>query len=620
MKRALVSAWMGLLVACTAPGGSDGGVSSSVHGDGFASVESGDATSVRISFSRKLDKGSAGANAFSIHDRTVLPFVNVEVSSASAGDQDVTLGTGTMEPGRTYTLAIAGLKDEGGNSLDGTLNFQAGGVASKAQVTFLVDDAARIRAWGALALDITADPSSGAFQDRVQRVVLQPMGGALAVVVELQVDARRTVDRRDDGDPVVDRRAFAVRPVTVEGGHAAGPLVAFEVASAQAQQVVVSLFDPPMVVVEPGNELTPPVDSSPGDGKKRVRLVVDDRRSRELTSPALKLFFDADGQFDLAAPRTVALEQPVEPRLYEITVDVKVDPNRTREGMDETTLPYVVVLVNAGTDVDAINTVVIAPEEAPEVVVVPLGDAARTPVTFQVDTAKAYLTMDGAQRGVFPGEAVFITGEWQSAADALGRNAGDAFSGGEQTTLEMKPDPDHPGVWFKTVWLTAGRPYGWKVVRCAAGIGCGPLNRLVASSGRAFATVMKNLVTENLDAFADQDTQVVDPNLPQAVAIPGGPADYSSATLYQGNGMGGESNPPWAPRAQTLFKQEVPDLAVVVGDQPLVTPVFVVGTWRDVNSAKRPAQIVTEQSVLDITPLDYDQGFIGRYPPTRSAP
>jgi predicted pyridoxine 5'-phosphate oxidase superfamily flavin-nucleotide-binding protein len=93
-----------------------------------------------------------------------------------------------------------------------------------------------------------------------------------------------------------------------------------------------------------------------------------------------------------------------------------------------------------------------------------------------------------------------------------------------------------------------------------------------------------------------------------------------NATVYIGNGMGGESNPSWAPRADTLFKQEVPDLAIVVGTEPLVTPIYTVGTWRDVNSPKRPAQILMEMSALNITPYDYDQGFIGRYPPTRSEP
>jgi len=605
-----------LFVGCTQS--TDGASSSSgtaVRGDGYSQIVALDERSLLVTFSRTLDKGTVTKERFRIHDRTVVPFVTVSVDGAQAGDADVTLTTTPMEAGRTYTLSMEGLKDAQGNALDGTLNFTGGGAQGRATVTFTVDDPQRATAWGALALDVTADPDSGLFTERVRRVPLQSMGSAFTASVAVVVDTRRTLDRRDDSDPAVDRRAYAVRVVTSEGGLAASPLIPFEVTSAQAVSLALTLLDPPTIPVGPNQDFDPPEDTNPADGTKRIRIIVDDRLPRELAAPAVKLFFDADGNFDLINARTVPLEQPVEPRLYELTVNVKVDPARTLEGMDEATLPYIAFLVNDGQEIDAINVSMLAQDETPQAVIIPLGDATRTPVTFRIDTSRTYLTPDGAMRGVFAGESVFLTGEWQAAADALGRNAGDAFSGGEQRTLEMKPDPDHAGHWFKTIWLTAGRPYGWKVVRCQSGIGCGPLNQLVASSGRAFPTVMKNLATENRDAFEHPEVLIVDPANPSAGAL-----DYTNASIHVGDGMGGVENPPWAPRADTLFKQEVPDLAVVVGNDPIVTPIFTVGTWRDVNTPIRPQQILQDMSPLNITPYDYDQGFIGRYPPSRSAP
>jgi hypothetical protein len=213
---------------------------------------------------------------------------------------------------------------------------------------------------------------------------------------------------------------------------------------------------------------------------------------------------------------------------------------------------------------------------------------------------------------------VFLTGEWQTAVDALGNNCGDAFSGGEQLNLKMRNIGG--GVWTRTLWLPPGRPYGWKAVRCNATTGCGPLNQLVASSGRAFATVMKNLATDNVDAFADPLVGLVDPLNPTQTEAGGEVLDYTGASVFLGSGMGSQPDPNGTPDGERMFKQEVPDLVVVVGDEPIITRIYHVGTWRDVNIGSSPADIINDAAVVELNPFDYDDGFIGRYPPSREEP
>jgi hypothetical protein len=241
-------------------------------------------------------------------------------------------------------------------------------------------------------------------------------------------------------------------------------------------------------------------------------------------------------------------------------------------------------------------------------------------VSFRVDASRAYLTPSGSERGVRAGEAVFLTGEWQQAVDALGNNCGDAFSGGEQTCLRMRELAGNDGVWTRTIWLPPGRPYGWKVVRCDADEGCGPLNALVSSSGRAFATVMKNLATDNVDAFADANVGIVDVVNPTQTQAGGQARDYTNATVFTGAGIGSEPDPAGTPDGQRMFKQEVPDLVVVVAQQPLKTRVVHVGTWRDVNLENTPQEIIEGNLSVDLGLSDYDDGFIGRFPPSREEP
>ncbi|MFZ9889508.1 MAG: hypothetical protein ACO3JL_18590, partial [Myxococcota bacterium] len=409
-------------------------------------------------------------------------------------------------------------------------------------------------------------------------------------------------------------------------GRPASALVRFELPSDDASRTIdVDVLPPPELPVVgplPDDPLPePPLDPTPGDNKKAVRIIVDDRASQELLTPSLKLSFDASGTFDASFPETIVLT-PIDGSegYWEAVVEVQVDPARTTEGTTEGTFPYFAYLIEGGVEYEALSVSITAPDETPETVRLSLGNPEWTPVTFRVDASRAYLTADGSERGVRANEAVFLTGEWQTAVDVLGNNAGDAFSGGEQLNLRMRELADHPGVWTRTLWLPPGRPYGWKVVRCDAEEGCGPLNQLVSSSGRAFATGMKNRATDNEDAFADPAVGLVDPVAPASTTAGGQTWDYSNAAVYQGLGVGGEPDPSGTPDGLRMFKQEVPDLVVVVQGTPIITRIFHVGTWRDVNLGQTPTEIIASQSPVELGVTDYDDGMIGRYPPSREDP
>src|SRR5262249_27276251 len=246
----------------------------------------------------------------------------------------------------------------------------------------------------------------------------------------------------------------------------------------------------------------------------------------------------------------------------------------------------------------------VMPTEMPQVIVVPIGNPALVPVRFRVDISKAILRPDGTI-GKFDGEGLFLTGEFPSAEDALGRLAADAFSGGERTTLEMKARADVPGIYEKTIFMMPNRPYGWKVTRCPTGMGCAALNRHFVSSGRAFPTVMKNLVTQNLDAAQNPTTKLIDPAHLDHVVLDGMQvADYSQAAIST---MGQEM-----PSPAVMFKQEIPDIVVTVGTTPVRTPIYVVGTWRDVNIPFKPSEIVAQNMTINLATYDYDDGTRGR--------
>jgi hypothetical protein len=594
-------------------------------GDGFARLEATGAETVVLRFARPVDETTVGGASFTIENFTVVPPETVAVSSAALTAPDVlTLSTATMTPGKDYTLTVAGLRDLDGFEIAGTLNFTAPGVSVVATVEIRVDDVETARLHEDLALLATVASETGAFSERLQLYPLVDEGDAFVATLQVAVDTNRTLDRSDDGDPEVDRRPYGLR--LVDGaGRMASPLTVFTVEEETGTTVWVDVLPPPeeAIIIDPEEPLPPPPeDATPGDGKKPVLVVVDDRASGELVSPALKVSFGSDGGFDSSFPRSVDLT-PLEgyEGYWGVVVEVAVDENRTADGQTEATFPYFGFLVEDGVEYEGLSVALTAPDETPQTVRLSLGNAEWTPVTFRVDASQAYLDLEGDNRGVWPGEAVFLTGEWQVAVDALGNNAGDAFSGGEQLNLKMNEDPDHAGVWTRTLWLPPGRPYGWKVVRCDATTGCGPLNQLVASSGRAFATVMKNLVTDNVDAFGDAMVGLVDPLDPENTEAGGQTWDYSGASVYEGTGVGAEPDPSGTPDGALMFKQEVPDLVVVVEEgQPIQTRIFHVGTWRDVNIGQSPTEIIAAQSPVELGPFDYDDGTIGRYPPSREDP
>ncbi len=600
-------------------------------GDGFQSLTAVDATTLTLRTTRALDPASVTTAAFQLNRFTTVPPEQLVMTAATL-DEDtlVTLTTAPLLAGQTYTLDVSVL-DIDGFAIEGTLNVTGVGDGPRIPIEIEVTNPIVAEEYGALFALVTVDLETGFFSEEMVEIEVsrevEAEGARYLSRLEVRVDANRTLEVGDDDDAAVDRRAYAVRIVD-EFGRVASPLVLFALPTADAERTIeVELVRPPQIVTEPSTPPPevlpdPPVDETPDDGSKMVRIVIDDRIARELSTPSLKLAFDATGGFDATFPQTLEMtrmEAPFE-GFWELLVAIDVDTARVADGQTQDTFPYFAYLVEAGVEYEGLSVALVAQDEASQTVQLALGNPEWTPVTFRVDVSGAFLVPDGSEKGHYPNEAVFLTGEWLTAVDALGNNCGDAFSGGEQPCLRMREDAAHAGVWTRTIWLPPGRPYGWKVVRCDALDGCGPLNQVVASSGRAFATVMKNLVTDNVDAFADAEVGLVDPldlaNTPAA----GDVYDYSSAEVYVGNAEGAETDPPGTPDGAQMFKQEAPDLVVVVAEDTIVTRVFHVGTWRDVNLGRTPAQIVDDATPLQLGVYDYDDGFIGRYPPSRADP
>jgi hypothetical protein len=593
-----------------------------VLGDGYASIGAVDATHVKIDFSRPIDKSTVIASVFSVDNFTVVPPKQATVASVVAkSDTEIVIETSALNEGASYTLGIKGLKDSEHRALDGTLNFIAVGSGPVVDVTVEVDDVETARKYHALIAYATV-ATDGSFSEQLVAYPLVDNGAKFTAALKVQADPARTLDPGDDGDTAIDRRALALI-IKDDTGRPASSLVNFVVPDASANDVSVTIV-PPIEIQQPQTDVLPPppVDANPNDGVKQVLVVVDDRASNELKSPQLKVAFDAQGNFDASFPQTLTLT-PMDgdnAGYWAVTVGVKVDPNRTATGSTNDTFPYFAFLVEQGTEYQSLSVAITAPDETPQTVRLSLGNPAWVPVTFLVDVSKSYVTPDGSVRGHYSDESIFLTGEWQQAADALGNNCGDSFTGGENTCLEMRELANKPGVWSRTLWLPGGRPYGYKFVRCAAGVGCGPLNTLVTSSGRAFATVMKNLSTDNADAFSSADIGIVDPLNPAQTQAKGQTLDYTNGTVYKGLQTGAEQDLPGMPDGKTMFKQEIPDLVVVVADIPLKTRVVEIGTWRDVNLPNTPDEIVQQHLQTNLGNSDYDDGMVGRFPPSREAP
>ncbi len=627
MNRPLRTATLSVLLLAAASScecGAPPPLPGEIAGDGFGGVLAVNATTVKLTTQKRLDRTSVTTAAFAIHDYTSLPFGSIAISAVDvATDTEALLTTAALRGGVVYTLVVDGLKDETGRTLAGTLNFQIGGASTAGDptsVSIVLDPVATARQWEGELTALATVAVDGTFSDELVAYPIVDDGTTMGAVLQVRVDPSRTTDPADDPDPAADRRAYGVLIVDAEGRLVSG-LTPFAVPTATIDPVLVHIAPPPEVPIDAPTLPPPPVDDSPGDDVKVVRLVVDDTAGRELVSPGARCSFEGDGDFDATFPQTVILEPMDDPAgWWEATVLIHVDPDRTIDGTSADTFPYICHLVEQDVPYEGLAVNMIAPDEDPQTVEISLGKAEWTPVTFRVDVSGAYLTPDGAQKGVFPNEAVFVTGEWLNAVDALGNGCGDGFRGGENLCLKMRPLAGHAGVWTRTLWLPPGRPYGWKVVRCDAEAGCGPLNTLVTSSGRAFATVMKNLASDNIDAFADPDTALIDPVHPEATVAGSQTLDYSSADVYVGDNGGSEPDPAGTPDGQRMFKQEVPDLAVVVQGAPIVTRIIHVGTWRDVNLPLTVAEILATSATVDLGAADYDDGFIGRFPPSRGDP
>ena len=402
--------------------------------------------------------------------------------TAVAGTQVLAVETAPQVGLATYTVRLDGVRAPDGAAVVASANFVGLGDVDTAPVTLRVDDTYHQRLTEVHAL-VTFDPETGVFTHYSSLLPLADPDGdhVFTALARVAVDPLRTVSTADDRlGP--ERQAYAARAVT-RAGAALSRLVTFEIRDAAATTIALPLSSVPE---PPGPE-----------GLVAVHVTVDDTPARALTAPALRASIDATGAFDPAFPTTLPLADADGDGRWEGTAMVRIDPDRVIGGTTSESFPYVLFVASGGVDYPGVGTEVEARDESRVEAAIRVGNPALVPVTFRIDASRAYLDPAGAQRGLYPGEAVFLTGELGSAEDAFGQNAADAFTGGENVVLEMTPLAGHPGVWTRTLFLPPSRPYGWKAVRCPAGVGCAEINRHVTSSGRAFATVMKNLATEN---------------------------------------------------------------------------------------------------------------------------
>src|SRR5207253_9230064 len=80
--------------------------------------------------------------------------------------------------------------------------------------------------------------------------------------------------------------------------HAAGYLPTRRSSDLATREVEMDVLPPIEIEVPPEEHLPePPEDPDPTDGLRIVRVVVDDRASRELENPSLRVAFDENGDF-----------------------------------------------------------------------------------------------------------------------------------------------------------------------------------------------------------------------------------------------------------------------------------------------------------------------------------
>jgi hypothetical protein len=585
------------------------------RGKPITSVRSLDSRTVEVHFACQLDQGSASdPGHYEIGNFAVVPPATLAVEGSAVSDGVVRLSTAEQTALVTYTVRLAGVRDAEGNDLQGSANFVGIGTGNTAEVTFQVDD--RYNAsLKSLAFLTNVDPLTGLFSHAAYRIPSSDTEGdhLFETTLRVAVDPARTADTSDDrlGE---SHMAYSVRAVD-EQNRPLSQLVLFEVKDETPQTVKVPLLNVP----------PPP----PPEGLVTVTFKVDDRPARALSAPSLRGSFDADGKFDAGFPATVALSDQDGDDVWEGTAKVRIAPSRVAGGTTPESQPYSVYLVEGTTPYSARSADFTVPDEKAVSVEILIGSKDKVPIVFRVDASQAWLDPEGSSKGLYPGEAIFLTGEFGLAEDAFGQNATDAFNGGENVVLQMSERKDRPGVWERTIFLPQSRPYGWKVVRCPKDQGCTQLNKMVTSTGRAFPTVMKNLVTELCDASKTswpdpecKSPKLIDPRALSQVDTGSGVLDYSSAKIFEGTGGGiaDQKDPAGTPSASIMFKQEVPDLVVDVKDQPVETPVYVIGTWRDVNIPGTPADIITGGKVIALSKTDYDAGLIGVLPPSYVLP
>ena len=609
--RAFLPALLPLALAAAALGCGSDTDDACPRGRGIQGAVALDASRVEVTFACRIDAASAAlAEHYRVENVTVDPTEALAVASALVtSERVVVLTTAPQTGGVTYTLWVEGVKDAAGNVMAATRNFAGSGGANTAPVTFRFDDSAGKTA-ARVTLLLSVNVATGAFDPGKNTFELLDADGdhIWEGVLSVAVDPARTAATSDDSQGPA-KVGYSARAVD-GAGKALSALAAFEVKDASAQTVI--LLPPGAVKPNPGGSVT-------------VTFRVDDRPALALSAPSLVGSFDAEGNFDSSFPTTITLSDDDNDHVWEGQATVKVDPNRTVGGQDPNSLAYSVLLVAGGEQHNGRYVeFAVADDQTPLTVDLLMGNPDKVPVTFRVDVASAWLTPDGRKRGLYPNEAVFLTGEFGLAEDAFGNNAADAFAGGENVVLQMNERTDHPGVWERTIFLRKNRPAGWKVVRCPKDKGCSELNKMVKSSGRAFPTVMKNLVTELCDLAKtswpdDPDCGapvLIDPRKLNEVTVGAGTLDYSAARIFEGTGAGmaDQKDPPNTPAVTLMFKQEAPDLVVRVGEEKLATPVYVVGTWRDVNIAGTPEDLAKSGTIVDLADTDYDAGMIGGLP------
>ena len=183
-------------------------------------------------------------------------------------------------------------------------------------------------------------------------------------------------------------------------------------------------------------------------------------------------------------------------------------------------------------------------------------------ITFRAVVDFAWRSIDGSERGLPPGEGLYVTGTVLKEARALngadqrvaGRTDIAGVSGFE--LLPSEEEVEGAPVYELTLRLPAGS-YAFKFAHGTVADSINPPATL--------ETVTKNLATRN-----DASGVTVDPR----TGLGKDGKSYAGARLS----LTGQD----VPGQGVLFKRENPDEVLIVGQADRVLPIRIVGTWRDV--------------------------------------